>query len=98
MNNTSRALQEELTYTEQDTLEVAGLWPDFVKWEETPFRPSDDVVLLSFGFHFGSDNTTLYKDDWRVDCSRAMPVWYFQGVRLGPKSYDDVVNLFGEKR
>lgn len=79
-------------------IDTVGLWPDFVTWEDTPFRPSDDVTLLSYGFHFGSDGTTLTREDgWRVDCSKPVPIWYRNGERIGSMSYDAVVNTFRKK-
>ncbi len=81
-----------------NTVDIVGLWPDFVTWEDTPFRPSDDVTLLSYGFHFGSDGTTLTRSDgWRVDCSKPVPIWYRNGERIGSMSYDTVVNTFRTK-
>ena len=94
-----KILNEELSLDEANAVEIAGLWPDFVTWEETPFRPSDDIVLLSFGFHFSSDGTTLYRDDgWLVDCSKPIPVWFHNGKKMGGMSYDDVVNLFSKEK
>ncbi len=73
---------------------------DIYTWEDTPFRPSDDVVLLSFGFHYGSDGTTMYKvkldgTTWSVTLDKGpVPQWYRNGKKIGGRSYDDVVNEF----
>jgi hypothetical protein len=73
-------------------------WPD-VRWEETPFRASDDITLLSYGFHFASDGVTLYREDgWLVDCSKPIPVWFHNNERIGGRNYDDVANQFGKEK
>ncbi len=68
-------------------------------WEDTPFRSNDDVVLLGFGFHYGSDSGAMYKvkedgTTWTVKIDRTVPCWYRNGKRVGSRSYDDVVNEF----
>ena len=95
-----KILHEESNNSDYDmAVEIAGLWPDFVQWEETPFRPSDDIVLLSYGFHFSSDGTTLYRNDgWQVDCSKPVPVWFKDGKKVGSFSYDTVVNMFNKEK
>jgi hypothetical protein len=91
-------------YTEDDILPItpAASWADLVRWESTPFRPSDDITLLSYGFHFASNGTDMYRDgadgNWYVDLSRAIPIWYLNGSRVGPKTYDEVANYFSKER
>jgi hypothetical protein len=90
----------------EDLQYIVGLdtrWEESMVWEETPFRPSDDVVLLSFGFHFSSDGSSMYLveedgDTWSVKIDDAVPIWYHNGKRIGGRSYDDVVNQFGRKK
>ena len=84
---------------EPDSLEVGEAWRDMYTWEETPFRSSDDVVLLSYGFHYSSSGegmelVTPRGDSWYVNLSQTVPSWYCNGNKIGSMSYDEVVNLF----
>lgn len=98
-----------LSYLEEQGLgdllgDGATMLADLAVWEDTPFRPSDDVVLLSFGFKYAGSQeymTKVMEDGtvWRVDLTTAAPVWYENGTRIKRGfSYDAVVNKFGTKR
>jgi hypothetical protein len=99
-----KALAEEaIDFELNEALEACELWRDTVAWEDTPFRPSDDVVLLGFGFHYSSDASSMYKVEedgstWSVTIDDAVPIWYHNGVRIGGRSYDDVVSQFGKRK
>lgn len=99
MSRIERILAEDSDEDINSALLEAESWPDLVVWTDTPFRPSDDVVLLGFGFKFSSDLTAMFKVDedgttWFVKMDDAVPIWYKNGVRIGGRSYDDVVNQF----
>ncbi len=98
-----RLSDEEEELVNSSLFDTIEQWPDMMVWEETPFRPSDDVVLLSFGFHFDSDGSGMYKVEedgttWHVDLSRAVPLWMRNGINIGTLSYDRVVNEFTHRR
>lgn len=89
--------EEDSSITLEELNECFNLLVDCYKWEETPFRPSDDVVLLSYGFKYGSDQSYMFRvsGDGSVITVRiemATPLWYYNGACIGTRTYDEVVN------
>jgi hypothetical protein len=103
VSRTRKVSPEDEELINEYYMEVTEAWPDMFTWEETPFRPSDDVVLLSFEFHFGSNGIDMQRVDidgttWYVNMQNAVPQWYRNGKRIGSMTYDEVVNLFSRRR
>jgi hypothetical protein len=83
--------------------ETVNGWADMVVYEDTPFRKSDEVVLLSYGFKYSTTGEGMQKvqmdgTTWYVNITKTVPTWFKNGKKLGALSYDTVVNLFGRNK
>lgn len=96
-------IQMNCTRQERDLIEEIGIAVSDLmnakEWEDTPFRSSDDVVLLSYGFKYQNIHCMYGKDpqgnDWVVRLEHSVPQWTRNGRKIGGLPYNTVVNMLG---